>query len=251
GGFMLIALPNADQSFTATLFLPRHGPDSFESLASPGAVPAFFAREFPDALTLIPDLEQQFVSHPQGILGTVYCDNWQVDERLLLIGDAAHAIVPFHGQGMNCAFEDCRELTDLLAAAKPRPFACFVARRLPDTNAIAQMALENYAEMRDTVRDPLFHLQKTLALELERRFPARFVPRYSMVMFHAEIRYSEARQRGVIQQDILDRLSRPAAANLPLQSLSQIDWERARELVETLLPPLPGAAALGVETRDR
>lgn len=235
GGFMLIALPNADGSFTATLFLARSGPGSFASLTTATAVHEFFAREFPDTLALIPDLELQFAAHPQGLLGTVYCSPWQIDERLALIGDAAHAIVPFHGQGMNCAFEDCRVLDQLLAdPAEKHPFLTFHRLRQPDTDAIAQMALENYAEMRDSVRDPRFELQKTIALELERRFPAYFVPRYSMVMFHDEIRYGVALQRGAIQQQILERLSQPVAG----REFEQIDWALARHLVESLLPPL-------------
>jgi kynurenine 3-monooxygenase len=241
GGHMLIALPNADGSFTATLFLPRHGPVSFDALSPAGSVRALFAREFADTLPLLPDLEQQVAAHPQGILGTVYCDRWQVDERLLLIGDAAHAIVPFHGQGMNCAFEDCRELDALLADAAPRPFERFQALRRPDTDAIAQMALENYAEMRDAVRDPRFHLQKSLELALERRFPTRFVPRYSMVMFHDEIRYSVAQQRGALQQEILERLTARDPSTGAEPTLTQIDWALAQRLVESLLPPLSGA----------
>ena len=240
GGYMLIALPNADGSFTATLFLPRQGPVSFDALELAGSVRALFAREFADTLPLLPDLEQQFAAHPQGILGTVYCDRWHVDERLLLIGDAAHAIVPFHGQGMNCAFEDCRELDGLLAdAATPRPFERFQALRRPDTDAIAQMALENYAEMRDAVRDPRFLLQRSLELALERRFPTRFVPRYSMVMFHDEIRYSVAQQRGALQQQILERLTTPSPSTGADPALTQIDWALAQRLVESLLPPLP------------
>ncbi len=120
---MLIALPNADGSFTATLFLPRSGPHSFEQLSTGAQARDFFAREFPDALPLIPDLAAQFEAHPQGMLGTIHCPQWRDGERLLLIGDAAHAIVPFHGQGMNCAFEDCRILDGLLARDPANAFA--------------------------------------------------------------------------------------------------------------------------------
>jgi kynurenine 3-monooxygenase len=117
GDFMLIALPNTDGSFTATLFLPRSGPNSFATLPTHAAVQSFFAREFPATVGLIPDLAQQFFAHPQGIMGTVYCDRWHAGGDLLMLGDAAHAIVPFHGQGMNCAFEDCGELTRQLGDA--------------------------------------------------------------------------------------------------------------------------------------
>ncbi len=145
GGFMLIALPNADGSFTATLFLPRVGSISFAALSDSSSVDAFFSRHFPDVPALAPDLATQFAQHPQGRLGTVHAAPWNTGESLLLIGDAAHAIVPFHGQGMNCAFEDCRLLADLFDRGEPRPFERFSSERRADTEAIAQMALENYA----------------------------------------------------------------------------------------------------------
>ncbi|HKE97049.1 MAG TPA: NAD(P)/FAD-dependent oxidoreductase, partial [Povalibacter sp.] len=152
GGFMLIALPNLDGSFTLTLFLPRVGPDSFTSLRDAAAVEAFFQRHFPDVALLLPDLAGDFLQHPTGVMGTIRCSGWAAGDRLLLIGDAAHAITPFHGQGMNCAFEDCRELDRLLHAHPDwsAAFAAFEQQRRPNTNAIADMALENYEEMRDT-----------------------------------------------------------------------------------------------------
>jgi kynurenine 3-monooxygenase len=213
GGFMLIALPNSDGSFTATLFLPREGPDSFAALNSPtGAVDAarvaqFFACHFADLVPLIPDLTAQFALHPQGQLATLHCWPWHAG-RTLLIGDAAHAIVPFHGQGLNCGFEDCLRLDSALsAAADPvTAFAAYEADRRLDTDAIAIMALENYVEMRDSVRSPDFVARQQLAQALERRFPQRFIPRYSMVMFHAEIGYAEALQRGATQERLLDAL---------------------------------------------
>jgi len=126
---------------------------------------------------LIPDLAAQFEAHPQGMLGTVRCPRWHDGEGLLLIGDAAHAIVPFHGQGMNCAFEDCRILDALLAGDAGNVFARFESARREDTDAIATMALEHYAEMRDEVRDPRFLRQKALAMALERAHPDRFIRR--------------------------------------------------------------------------
>ena len=216
-GFMLIALPNADHSFTATLFLPREGPVSFSALEPAGAARAFFAREFPDALALMPDFDREFATHRQGILGTVHCTPWNQGERLLLVGDAAHAIVPFHGQGMNCALEDCLVLDALLADGRPDPFARFSGARRRDTDAIATMSLENYAEMRDTVLDPRFQRQQALSRELELRHPGRFMRRYAMVMFHAWLPYSVALERGRIQQQILDELTRgDAPADLAL-----------------------------------
>ncbi|MFI4869229.1 MAG: FAD-dependent oxidoreductase [Steroidobacterales bacterium] len=208
GGFMLIALPNTDRSFTATLFLPRHGEPGFDRLARGEAVRAFFEQQFADAAAVIPDLEPQFALHPQSQLGTVYCHGWQAAGRVLLLGDAAHAIVPFHGQGLNCGFEDCRVLDRLLASHDlgASALAEFERQRRPNTDAIAAMALENYVEMRDGVRSSLFAPRKRLAAELERDFPGRFIPRYSMVMFHPEIPYAEAQRRGAQQQQVLDAI---------------------------------------------
>jgi kynurenine 3-monooxygenase len=207
-GFMLIALPNTDASFTATLFLPREGPVSFAALAAQPDPQPFFAREFADATALMPDLRREFREHPQGRLGTVHAHPWHTRAGVLLLGDAAHGIVPFHGQGMNAAFEDCRVLDELLDRGDdwPSVFAEFEAARRPNAEAIARMALENYAEMREHVLDERFQRQRSLALELERRFPDRFIPRYSMVMFHPEISYAEALRRGQVQQEILDAL---------------------------------------------
>ena len=233
GGFMLIALPNADGSFTATLFLPRSGPVSFEALSTPAAVAAFFAREFPDVPALAVDLPGQFARHRQGRLGTVHAAPWHRGEALLLIGDAAHAIVPFHGQGMNCAFEDCRLLAEFFEGGEPRPFERFSSSRRGDTEAIAQMALENYAEMRDGVRDPRFVLQRELSLELERRHPGRFVPRYAMVMFRADVPYRVALERGTVQQRLLDDLT-PAGT-----TLATVDFALAARRIHAELPELP------------
>jgi kynurenine 3-monooxygenase len=210
GGFMLIALPNPDGSFTATLFLPRDGPESFRQLQGDDAVLGFFQREFSDAAALIGDLPEQFRRHPQSRLGTVYCDRWHLNDRVLLLGDAAHAMVPFHGQGLNCGFEDCMVLDGLLQthARVQEAFAAFERVRIPDSAAIAAMALENYVEMRDDVRSPGFARRRALASELEQLFPGRFIPRYSMVTFHPEISYAEARRRGERQEQMLDALMR-------------------------------------------
>jgi kynurenine 3-monooxygenase len=232
GGFMLIALPNTDGSFTATLFLSRTGPKSFAALGEPQAVLEFFGREFADALPLLPDLAVQFATHPQGQLGTVHAAPWHVDGRVLLLGDAAHAIVPFHGQGMNAAFEDCVVLDTLLDASAdwPARFAEFERLRRPNTSAIAEMALENYVEMRDSVLDAGFVRRKALAMELERRFPNRFIPRYSMVMFHPEIPYAEALRRGALQAQLLQELD-------PGEN-GATDAVLAGKLIAERLPPL-------------
>jgi len=234
GGYMLIALPNDDGSFTATLFLPATGPLSFASLNSPQAVDRFLTANFPDARPLMPDCVAEFEHHPTGFLGTVYADGWHVRGVTALIGDAAHAIVPFHGQGMNCCFEDCVEFDASLSrqGSWESVFADFQARRKPNTDAIAAMALENYLEMRERVADPRYLIQRSLALELERRFPSRFIPRYSMVMFHHEIPYRTAAERGAVQSRLLEELSARSAA------LEDIDYARAEREIEAQLPPI-------------
>ena len=234
GGYMLIALPNIDGSFTVTLFLPAEGPESFATLTSRDAVQKFFSRRFADAQPLITDLSEEFFAHPTGVMVTVRAAPWKFADRALLIGDAAHAIVPFHGQGMNCAFEDCVALDAALDRYEDwgRVFARVDRVRKPNADAIAQMALENYIEMRDSVRDPKFVLQKELSLRLEQRFPEQFIPRYSMVMFHHEIPYTLALERGRIQQEILDELTVKAS------DVDQIDWSLATKLVETRLSAL-------------
>jgi kynurenine 3-monooxygenase len=234
GGYMLIALPNQDGSFTATLFLPLQGIPSFAALRSPQAIDEFLTANFPDARALMPDCVAEFQRHPTGFLGTVRARTWAAAGAAALIGDAAHAIVPFHGQGMNCCFEDCLEFDACLEGASSweSMFAEFYARRKPNADAIAEMALENYLEMRELVADPLFRLQHSLALELERRYPQRFIPRYSMVMFHHEISYRTAQERGRVQSQILAELTREAG------SLADVDYARAERLIEALLPAL-------------
>ena len=237
GGFMLIALPNTDGSFTATLFLARTGESGFAALKTPETVHAFFAREFPDALPLIPNLLTEFFEHPQGQLGTVHAAPWHAGGKVLLLGDAAHAIVPFHGQGMNAAFEDCTTLAGLLDHYDDwgRLFVEFDRARRPNAEAIAQMALENYVEMRDTVLDPRFQRYKRLSVELERRFPDRFIPRYSMVMFHPEIPYADALRRGAIQSEILatlDGFAGPSGA---------FDLHHAQAMIHERLPQIAGS----------
>jgi kynurenine 3-monooxygenase len=235
GGYMLIALPNPDGSFTATLFLPRTGAagePSFAAIATPAAARGFFAEQFPDALELIPDFDAQFASHPQARLATLRCWPWHRG-RVLLVGDAAHAIVPFHGQGLNCGFEDCVQLAQLVGPAAafaagdaPTAFAAmasaFERQRRPNTDAIAQMAIENYEDMRARVLAPDFVARRTLDAALERRFPGRYVPRYAMVMFHPEIPYADALRRGAMQESLLDSLLARCAAAVPGRSAADI-----------------------------
>ena len=237
GGFMLIALPNTDGSFTATLFLPLQ---SFAALNSPRAIDEFLSANFPDARAVMPDGVAEFQSNPVGSLGTVYAQGWHAGGTAALIGDSAHAIVPFHGQGMNCCFEDCVEFDAALGrhSSWQEVFADFYSLRKPNTDAIAEMALDNYLEMRERVADPRFRLQQALALELERRYPRRFVPRYSMVMFHHEIPYRTALERGAVQSRLLADLTRHA------DTLADIDYDSAGRAVEERLAPLPALSSV-------
>ncbi len=235
GGYMLIALPNLDGSFTVTLFLAAEGDPSFASLTGEAQVRELFEEQFPDAMALIPDLMRDFFANPTGQLGTVRCDRWTDGAKAVLLGDAAHAVVPFHGQGMNCAFEDCVALDRLIGAQGedwPVVFAAYESERKANADAIADMALENYVEMRDTVRDPIFHVRKTLEFLLEQRHPDRFIPRYSMVMFHEEIPYAEAKRRGEIQRKILEELTadETRADEVPLAAADALVRERLEPL---------------------
>ena len=182
----------------------------------------------------MPNLLQEFAAHPQGQLGTVHLAPWHIGGSVLLLGDAAHAIVPFHGQGMNAACEDCLVLDSLLDHHNQWEtlFAEFSRSRRPNAAAIAEMALENYTEMRDTVLDPAFVRRKAIAMELERRFPDRFIPRYSMVMFHPEIPYAEAQRRGKVQAEILAELDSRRDAS------GQTDTKLAESVVNERLAPI-------------
>ena len=233
GGFMLIALPNIDGSFTATLFLPHEGPQSFAALRTEAQVAAFFDTHFADAVPLIENLTGGFFDNPIGTLGTIRCDCWHHGGDALIMGDAAHAIVPFHGQGMNAGFEDCVALDqclDELGDAWHGVFAAFEKVQKPNANAIADMALENYVEMRDSVLDARFRLKREIAWKLEALYPDHFIPRYSMVMFHL-LPYSEAYARGKIQAQILDELARTA------QTADDIDMDLAKQLIEKRILP--------------
>src|SRR3954469_8015683 len=207
GSYMLIALPNIDGTFACILFLPFDGPNSFAELASEQKVHDFFASRFPDALRLMPQLTENYFGNPTGAMVTIKCSPWHHGNALLL-GDAAHAIVPFFGQGLNCAFEDCTVFLELLDRHGPRweqVFDDFQKSRKENTDAIADLALENFVEMRDKVADPHFLFRKKVELALEAKFPQLFVPKYAMVTFH-RIPYSVALSRGRIQDRMLTEL---------------------------------------------
>ena len=254
--FMMIALPNFDGSFTCTLFLshrsgnasrvgglpqgdnshadityPADLESSFEDLTDEKTVRDFFETEFPDAVELMPTLVEDFFHNPTGNLGTVKCFPWNVGGKALLLGDSAHAVVPFYGQGMNCAFEDVRVLDQIIekhGTDWQAVYEEYGKQRKVNTDAIADMAEENFYEMRDAVADPVFIRKRQLETRLEQKHPDYF-SKYSMVTFREDLPYSVAKARGNAQDSFLMELCEK------IDDASQIDTadilERMREAV--------------------
>jgi kynurenine 3-monooxygenase len=197
GGRMMIALPNEDGTFTCTLFWPFEGEDGFASIAEGKPVSDHFRRFFPDAVPLMPSLEEEYLSNPIGSLVTVRCRPWHHRDRVVLIGDACHAVVPFYGQGANAAFEDCVVLDECLQRHAPDwgvAFADYDRRRRPHVNVLADLAIGNFVEMRDHVSSRVFLLKKSCEKALHRAFPSWFVPLYTMVTF-SRVPYGDATAR--------------------------------------------------------
>ena len=254
--YMLIALPNLDGSFTCTFFFRSKGEVSFESLDTRDKVFDFFKQQFPDAVPLMPTLVDDFFSNPTGTMVTIKCSPWHVENKVALLGDAAHAIVPFFGQGMNCAFEDCTILDEIIGRRetgnrKPetgdrparrsraqgdeggRPewksiFQEYENARKVNTDAIADLAVENFTEMRDLVAQLKFQLRKKVEQALQMKWPGRFIPKYSMVTFH-RIPYSVALKKGKIQDRILQELVES------IDKVEQLDWAKADRLIREQL----------------
>lgn len=262
GTFMLIALPNFDGSFTCTLFLPWEGPNSFEKLKTPEAVAQFFQEQFADAVPLLSNLEQTFFDNPTGHMVTVKCDPWNVEERVLLLGDAAHAIVPFFGQGMNAGFEDLTILDQCIdnhiaqggalyinrraresekdtlsrriqegSSGWAQVFDDFVKKRKVDTDAIADMAVENFIEMRDKVGIPKFLLEKAVEKILQKEFPGSYLSRYSLVTF-SNVPYSFAMKAGIANDEVLAELC------ADITKPEEVDLKRAQTLLKAKVAPL-------------
>jgi kynurenine 3-monooxygenase len=253
--FMMIALPNFDGSFTCTLFLAKQGrnPSSsedagppsdfepnFDQLIDENAVLSFFELEFPDAVPLMPTLTEDFFHNPTGALGTVKCWPWNIDGKALLLGDSAHAMVPFYGQGMNCAFEDVRILDGLIEKYMSEPTAAaggevswddvfkkYSQLRKENTDAIQDMANENFYEMRDATADPVFQRKRELETKLEQTY-ADYFSKYSMVTFREDLPYSVAKQKGNAQ----DRLLMDVCRNVG--SANEIDLGDVMEKVRDL-----------------
>lgn len=226
GSYMMIALPNPDGSFTCTLFFPFEGPDSFASLQTPADVMAFFKRTMPDAVPLMPTLVEDYFRNPTSSLITVKCSPWIYGNHSALIGDAAHAIVPFYGQGMNCGFEDVFVLDQLIEKFGEDWSAILPAyqqSRKPDGDAIADLAKENFIEMRDKVADADFLLRKKIEARIYADYPNQWIPLYTMVTFSPDIRYSEALRRGRLQDRIMDQV-------MALPDIHQ-NWEKAETSV--------------------
>lgn len=211
--FMLIALPNPDNSFTCTLFFPFEGDQSFEKLDSEEKVKSFFEKTFPDAVPLMPDLLHDFFHNPTSSLVTVECFPWIKNGKFALIGDAAHAMVPFYGQGMNCGFEDCLVLDDLIDELGEDRWdeilMTYQKLRKSDGDAITQLALDNFIEMRAKTADPKFLLQKKMEARLNELYPDIWIPAYSLVTFRPDIRYSHAleqtRRQDAVMRDVMSK----------------------------------------------
>lgn len=203
GDFMIIALPNLDGSFTVTLFLSYdEGEYNFNNLNSPEIVTEFFQKEFPDALAIMPNLVEDFFNNPTAPLGTVKCSPWHYKGNTILLGDAAHAIVPFYGQGMNASFEDVVELDKFLDNHEgdwEATLKAFERDRKKDTDAIADLAIDNFHEMKDHVANPIFQEKRKLEMALEKEFPNAYSSKYSLVTFNENIGYHEAMVRGRAQ----------------------------------------------------
>jgi kynurenine 3-monooxygenase len=227
GEFMMIALPNIDGSFTCTLFIGFEGKDSFENLKDEASVKAFFQKYFPDAMPLMPELTDDFFSNPNASLVMVKCSPWNYKGNVGLLGDACHAIVPFYGQGMNCGFEDCTVLNKMLDEHDDNldlVLPEFSKQRKPDADAILELALRNYIEMRDLTADPDFLLQKKIEARFSKKHPEKWIPLYSQVTF-SDIPYHVALANGDRQQAIMSKI----------MSLENIEERWDSEEVETAI----------------
>ncbi|MBC6991611.1 FAD-dependent oxidoreductase [Hymenobacter sp. BT491] len=228
GQYMMIALPNLDGSFNCTLFFPYEGENSFAALQTDEQVLAFFQKVFPDVVPLLPNLATEFFQNPTGSLVTIRCYPWAFADEVVLLGDASHAIVPFYGQGMNAGFEDCSVLDSLIEEYHDdwhAVFAAFQQRRKPDADAIADLAIYNFEEMRDRVADPRFLLQKKIESKISAQYPDQWMPLYSQVTF-SHMPYAQALANGKRQESIMGRLMQH------IQTEADYDLPEVQQLVQ-------------------
>ncbi|MCE3295574.1 MAG: kynurenine 3-monooxygenase [Crocinitomicaceae bacterium] len=235
GEFMMIALANLDGSFTCTLFFPMFGETSFDTLKTREQVAAFFNKTFPDAVPMMPTLLDDYFDNPTSSLVMVRCDPWNYQDNVLLLGDAAHAIVPFYGQGMNCGFEDCTVFDEMYRQANGNwdgLMSRFSDMRVPDGNAILDLALLNYIEMRDLTADPDFLLRKKIEAKFSKLYPNLWMPLYSQVTF-SNIRYSEALKNGKEQDNVMAEVMK--MDNIHADWDSEKVMEKMLSLVKTMM----------------
>ncbi|MBA3536244.1 MAG: FAD-dependent monooxygenase [Tatlockia sp.] len=226
--FMLLGNPNRNQSITGSLFLPQEGENSFANLNNESSINAFFKEKFADAYEAMPDLVNEFMQHPTGNLSTINCSPWYFEDQCMLIGDAAHGLVPFFGQGMNSAFEDCRVLNDLLDQYDDnwkRVMPAFYAARKINTDAVAAMSMDNYQEIQSDIRDPKFNLKKEIEHELMQRYPDRYISKHVLVMF-TNTPYAQAKVCGDLQNDLLNSIC------LKVRSIDDINWNEIDVLMK-------------------
>lgn len=233
GKFMLIALPNPDKSFTCTLFLPFQGTKvCFDKINDEKDLESVFTNYFDDAYQLMPNLKEEFFKNPTAALINIECFPW-VQGHSMLLGDASHAMVPFYGQGMNCGFEDCFILNGLLEKyglnSWDLVFEKFQKKRKLDTDAICQLAMENFIEMRDSVADPKFLLRKKIEAKLHALYPKEWIPLYTMVTF-SDMGYAEAYAQGKLQESIMDGVM---VDPLITENWDKLDYEDIINKMET------------------
>jgi kynurenine 3-monooxygenase len=225
--FMLLGNPNPDDSITGSLFLANKGKDSFAALDTEERLISFFQKAFPDAFTAMPNLVNEFFENPTGHMSTIKCAPWHYKDECLLIGDAAHGIIPFFGQGMNSAFEDCRILDELLDQYKDdwaQVMPAFFGQRKINTDAVAQMSMDNYHEIHSDVRNPQFILQKQVERELMVRYSDRYVSKHVLVMF-TNTPYSSALAQGVLQTQLLEKIC------TSINSIKEVNWQKVELLM--------------------
>ncbi len=238
GEYMLIALPNLDGSFTVTLFLSYdNGKYNFNNLTTPQKVNQFFTEQFPDALALIPNITEEFFNNPTGALGTVKCAPWHYQNKNLLLGDAAHAIVPFYGQGMNASFEDVTIFDTLLENHQNNwevTFKAYENQRKKDTDAIADLAIDNFYEMRDHVANPIFKEKRAIEMQLEKTYPKQYFSKYSLVTFNENIPYSDAMKKGRAQDKAILNLiaDKKITASDTLKTILQQVTQETNQILE-------------------